>query len=82
VDAMTDAEALSYARQISISLSDDELRRFFDTVGTLPVQINNLLYYLDNGMSLNEIIESEIDHARKDLVRFPLTKLLLALKME
>ena len=81
VDAMTNAEALCYAKTMNIALSEEELQRFFDKVGTLPIQINNLQDFLeDESMSLDEIIDEEVDNAACGLAAFPLQKILVALK--
>ena len=81
VDAMTNAEALSYARKINVPLSEAELTRFFDTVGTLPAQINELLFRsVEMGMSLDEIIHAEVIDATVGFNYFPFKKILASLK--
>ena len=78
---MTNAEALSYAKTNKIDLSEEELQRFFDKVGTLPIQINSMRDFLeDEDMSLDEIIDEEVDSALTGLAAFPLQKILVELK--
>lgn len=81
VDGFTNEEALSYAKENDIPLSEDDLQRFFDEVGTLPVQIDKLHdCFVDEGMSLEDIICAEVKRARVALVAFPFKKILIALK--
>ena len=75
IDAMADAEALAHARAIGITtLTDTELAEYFTKVGTLPLQILLLKLDLDEGLSLNTIIDEAVANARASLSSFAFKK--------
>lgn len=80
VDAMTSAEALLLAKDIDIPLKDSELKEYFTKVGTLPIQIVDLLDDLNDGKLLEEIIAAAIKEAKDNLASFPLQGILARMK--
>jgi hypothetical protein len=80
VEGMTHEEAMSYARKVFPTVTDDDLEFFFDRVGTLPLDIRDFCEAMESGENAADYIETTLRAAEEDLAGFTHQPILKALK--
>jgi len=81
VGEMSREEAKELLQAMSSTLSETEMNKVFDMIGTLPITLKKLTDEVGpNKMTLDDFIEGELKLARRDLKNFPLQDLLKLLE--
>jgi len=81
VDEMTELEAREFLKVRGATFSDEEMRYIFDTIGTSPVTLIDLMSKISvYQKTLKDYVDAVLGGAHQDLLAFPLQPILQALK--
>jgi hypothetical protein len=81
VDELSIDEATTYLKkQIPEMTADDMKTQVFDTIGTNPGVLNDLVVAKGKGIPVNTFVENKLSKASEDLYLFPLQTILRSLK--
>lgn len=81
VEGLSEVEAREYFKQRNYEVSEDDMNRIVNTIGTSPGMLKKMVGEIKSGQcTLDEFIQNTLKRARGRLFAFPLKPILLALK--
>ena len=81
VDEMNELEAREFLKVRGATFSDEEMRYIFDTIGTSPVTLIDLMSKISvYQKTLKDCVDAVLGGAHQDLLAFPLKPIFKALK--